>query len=62
VYIFDTNGRIIFQNKGVELGADVTVRWDGETSYGEVVENGLYLVRVVEGARFGKSKVLVIKK
>jgi hypothetical protein len=64
IYIFDTNARIIYQRRNADpLSADRTVTWDGETSYGEVVENGLYLIRIVEdGKLVAKGKILVIKK
>jgi hypothetical protein len=64
IYIFDTNARIIYQRRSADpLAADRTVTWDGETSYGEVVENGLYLIRVVkDGKLVAKGKILVIKK
>jgi hypothetical protein len=64
IYIFDTNARIIYQRRNADpLAADRTVTWDGETSYGEVVENGLYLIRIVKDGRLvAKGKILVIKK
>ena len=63
IYIFDTNGRVIYQDKTVAVGPNVIVPWDGKTSYGEVVENGLYLIRVVKGnSLVAKGKILVIKK
>ena len=63
IYIFDTNARIIYQRRDVQLAADREARWDGETSYGEAVENGLYLIRIVnDGKLVAKGKILVIKK
>jgi hypothetical protein len=63
IYIFDTNARIIYQSRDNQLAADRIVTWDGDTSYGEVVENGLYLIRVVNGGKLvAKGKILVIKK
>jgi len=63
IYIFDTNGRVIYQRRDAQLAADRTALWDGETSYGEVVDNGLYLIRIVrDGKLVGKGKILVIKK
>jgi hypothetical protein len=63
IYIFDTNARIIYQDRDNQLSADRIVTWDGETSYGETVENGLYLIRVVkDGKLVAKGKILVIKK
>ena len=63
IYIFDTNGRVIYQDRNVVLEANVTSYWNGHTSYGEVVENGLYLIRVVkDGKLVAKGKILVIKK
>ena len=64
IYIFDTNGRVIYQNRNSDpLAADRTITWDGETSYGEVVDNGLYLIRIVkDGKLVAKAKILVIKK
>ncbi|MFH1710036.1 MAG: IPT/TIG domain-containing protein [bacterium] len=63
IYIFDANGRIIYQHRDVALEANRIAQWDGETSYGEVVDNGLYLIRVVkDGKLVAKGKILVIKK
>lgn len=63
IYIFDTNARIIYQSKDNQLAADRIVLWDGDTSYGETVENGLYLIRIVkDGKLVAKGKILVIKK
>jgi hypothetical protein len=63
IYIFDTNARIIYQSRDNQLEADRKAEWDGETSYGEVVENGLYLIRIVkDGKLVAKGKILVIKK
>jgi hypothetical protein len=63
IYIFDTNGRVIYQNRDAQLLADRTAQWDGETSYGEVVDNGLYLIRIIkDGKLVAKAKILVIKK
>jgi PPE-repeat protein len=63
IYILDTNGRVIYQSRDTSLAADRTVLWDGETSYGEVVENGIYLIRAVkDGKLVAKGKILVIKK
>jgi len=63
IYIFDTNARIIYQSRDHQLLADREARWDGETSYGEAVENGLYLIRIVQdGKLVAKGKILVIKK
>jgi hypothetical protein len=63
IYIFDTNARVIYQTRDRQLAADRIVEWDGDTSYGETVENGLYLIRVVkDGKLVAKGKILVIKK
>ena len=61
VYIFDSSGRIVWEYKG-NLAANMEVRWDGSTSYGEVATNGVYLVRAVSGSTLlSKGKILVIK-
>ena len=61
-YIFDTNGRVIWQNKDTQITPTRTIVWDGMTSYGEIVDNGLYMIRVVRnGKSVAKSKILVIK-
>ncbi len=63
IYIFDTNGRVIWQNKDAQLSANRIVTWDGYTAYGQIVENGLYIIRVVESGKLvAKGKILVIKK
>jgi len=63
IYIFDTNGRVIYQDKNSQVGSNRTVNWFGDTGYGEIVENGLYLIRVVNNGKLvAKGKILVIKK
>lgn len=63
IYIFDTNARVIYQARDNQLNADRIVTWDGETSYGETAENGLYLIRVVNNGKLvARGKILVIKK
>jgi hypothetical protein len=63
IYIFDTNARIIYQSRDHQLLADRKAYWDGETSYGDVVENGLYMIRIVKNGKLvAKGKILVIKK
>jgi len=38
------------------------ISWDGKSGFGEAVDNGVYLVRIVsEGKIIGKTKVLVIR-
>ena len=37
--------------------------WDGRDDYGQIVSNGVYLVRIVaDGKLVGKDKIWVIKK
>ncbi len=37
--------------------------WDGQSSYGGTVNNGIYLIMVVDnGNLVAKAKILVIKK
>jgi len=65
IYIFDANARIIWQYKGEGegLGANRTVEWDGKTHWGETVDNGYYMIRVVnDGKMVAKGKILVVKK
>ncbi len=62
IYIFDTNGRVIYQDRNSAINADRTVTWSGDTAYGETVDNGLYLIRVVNNGKLvAKGKILVIK-
>ena len=63
IYIFDPNTRIIWQTKDTQSSASRVATWEGETAWGEVAENGLYLIRVVKkGKSIARAKILVIKK
>ncbi|MFC1767642.1 T9SS type A sorting domain-containing protein, partial [Candidatus Margulisiibacteriota bacterium] len=64
IYIFDTTGRMIWKNvvTGLTAGGNQPT-WDGRSGFGDIVENGLYLVRVIQnGKLIAKGKILVIKK
>ena len=59
IYIFDSNGRIIYQDRDSQTNADRIVTWDGISSYGQMVDNGIYLIRVVkDGKLVAKGKKL----
>jgi hypothetical protein len=63
IYIFDATARILWTHKDNQLTSNRIVVWDGETSFGEVVSNGIYLVRVVKDDKIvAKAKILVKKK
>jgi len=63
IYIFDANGRVIWQKKDTQSALNRVATWEGDTSYGEVAENGLYMIRVVRGRDVvARAKVLIIKK
>jgi hypothetical protein len=63
IYIFDANGRIIYQDKDAQTNLLRIVTWDGESSYGGTVNNGLYLIMVVNNGKLvAKAKILVVKK
>jgi hypothetical protein len=63
IYIFDANGRIIYQDKNSTVALDRIVTWDGISSYGGTVNNGIYLIRVVDNGKLvAKAKILVLKK
>jgi len=65
VYIYDITARLVF--KQVILGANglTEVIWNGVTYYGQVADNGVYLLRVIDEdskEMIGKGKILVIKR
>jgi hypothetical protein len=63
IYIFDANGRIIYQDKDAQTNLLRIVTWDGESSYGGTVNNGLYLIMIVNNGKLvAKAKILVVKK
>lgn len=63
IYVFDANANVIWQKKDNQLAGDRTVTWDGKTSYGEMVDNGIYFVRIVKkGKTVARAKILVNKK
>lgn len=66
VYIFDITGQLMrtitisSSNRGPDGMSRVS--WDGRSNFGDVVENGVYLVRIVAGGTtFAKTKVMVLK-
>ena len=65
VYIYDITARLMYRN--VILGANglTEIIWDGKSYYGQVVDNGVYLVRVIDEhskQMIAKGKLLVIKR
>lgn len=60
IYIMDTNTRVIWHTKS-DLSPD-TIQWDGFSQWGEMADNGLYLVRVLKGNQSARGKILVVKK
>ena len=63
IYIFDANGRIIYQDKQAETDVHTVLTWDGQSSYGGTVNNGIYLIMIVNNGKLvAKGKILVIKK
>jgi len=65
VYIYDITARLVFRHTEYMTAASYNeVVWNGRTYFGEIADNGVYLVRVIdEGSRkiIGKGKILVVK-
>lgn len=66
VYIFDVTGvlvRTITSSSSTRRIDGLSwVYWDGRSNFGDIVENGVYLVRIVTGGKtVAKTKVMVIK-
>ncbi len=66
VYLFDVTGQLVrtitisSSNRGPDGYSRVS--WDGRSNFDEVVENGVYLLRIVAGGTtIGKTKVIVMK-
>lgn len=66
VYIFDITGQLMrtitvsSSNRGPDGLSRVS--WDGKSNFGEVVENGVYLVRIVAGGTTAaRTKIMVLK-
>jgi hypothetical protein len=66
VYFFDVTGQLMrtitisSSNRGPDGLSRVS--WDGKSNFGDVVENGVYLVRIVSGGTtIAKTKVIVMK-
>jgi hypothetical protein len=63
IYIFDTVGRIVVKKEFNAIAGYNEVEWDGKDDYGDIVSNGVYLLRMVSnGTLLGKTKPWVIKK
>lgn len=65
-YVFDLTGQVIrvIVSSSANRGADgfSRVSWDGRSGFGEVVPNGIYFVRVVQGSSVvAKAKIMVLK-
>lgn len=66
ILIYDITGQLIktIITSSSNRGADgySRVSWDGRSGFGEVADNGVYLVQIVsEGRTIAKTKVIVIK-
>lgn len=66
VYFFDVTGQLVrtITVSSANRGPDGYSRfsWDGRSNFDEVVENGVYLVRIVSGGTtIAKTKVIVMK-
>lgn len=66
VYIFDITGQIVrtILAYSSSRGADgfSRVSWDGRSGFGEVVGNGVYLVRIVQDNKtLARTKIMVLK-
>lgn len=66
IYIFDMTAKLVQKLNWPTTGSTrpdgrVEVTWDGKNSYGEIVGDGVYLYRVVDGG-VRKGKILVVNK
>ncbi|MFA4905196.1 MAG: Calx-beta domain-containing protein [Candidatus Margulisiibacteriota bacterium] len=66
IYIFDMTAKLAQKLSWPTTGTTrpdgrVEVTWDGKNSYGEIVGDGVYLYRVVDGG-VRKGKILVVNK
>jgi flagellar hook assembly protein FlgD len=64
VYIFDMTAKLVQKIVWPQTGISGNrVTWDGINAYGEIVGDGAYLYRVVDGNKLlGKGKILVINR
>jgi len=67
IYVYDLNGNLVWQKfyptgtQGGTAGTN-TVPWNGQNAFGQMVEGGVYLYRVLYGAKIiGRGKLAVIK-
>jgi hypothetical protein len=66
IMIFDMTAKLVSKlnwtiGSGTRPDGRVEVTWDGKNSYGEIVGDGVYLYRVVDGG-VRKGKILVVNK
>jgi len=67
IYLHDSTGRLVWKKilPAQQLLDDKGVEWTGYTQFGEIAENGVYLLRVVDETNkklIGKTKIVIIKK
>ena len=67
IYVYDLNGNLVWQKfytsgtQGGTAGTN-TVPWNGQNVFGQMVEGGVYLYRVLYGTKIiGRGKLAVIK-
>lgn len=68
LFIFDINGRIIYRKlywsgqTGGTLGIN-EVEWDGASDYGKLVDNGLYIYKILDDTKkvLATGKILVLR-
>ncbi|MFH1386819.1 MAG: right-handed parallel beta-helix repeat-containing protein [bacterium] len=68
IYIFDLTGNLIWQKRFSPTDPEGghtnynQVEWNGRSSYGQIVNNGLYLFTIVaDGKKIGSGKIAVLK-
>lgn len=65
IYIFDITGRLIWQKLAYYAAGTHAVEWDAKVLDGDLVGDGVYLIRVMNSdtkALISKGKIVVIKK
>lgn len=63
IYLFDMSGRIVMKRTVSATVGYNEVEWSGANDFGEIVGNGVYLLRITyQGRLLSKGKIWVIKK
>jgi hypothetical protein len=67
IFIFDMQGSLLWKqtyiagSQGGRSGVN-TITWDGKNNFGEILPNGIYFFRIVQGSKIVyKSKLIILK-